>query len=162
MDKDMYIKSLENEIKKLKIENEKLKRDNLTNVYNRHFLDELLYGEYKEKLENNGWFYKIILIDLDDLHNYNRLHGYEAGDKFIVNIINKIKQEIKKQNVSRRIFRLGGDEFVVIYQPYDDLDLSHIDNITIGKGTFSKIKPFREAINEADDEIIQKKKNKRR
>jgi GGDEF domain-containing protein len=148
----------------LKKENEKLKRDNLTNVYNRHYLDECLEVEYYPKIyQHKDWFYNIILIDLNDLHNYNRKFGYEEGDKFIKNTVSKIKSEMKKQNVSGRIFRIGGDEFLIVYQPYDVLNLDVIKGITCTKSFFNKEKAFREAIREADKEIIKKKTiNKRK
>jgi len=155
------IELLEEIISDLKKKIENLKKDHLTQVYNRHYLDELLKTEYKEQIESkNKWFYNLILIDLDNLHLLNREQGYEAGDKFIINVVEQIKKLMKKQNVSGRIFRIGGDEFVIIYQPYDKLDLSSIKNITFAEGYFGKNLSFRESIKQLDKIIIKKKGRK--
>jgi len=152
------VELLEEIISDLKKEIESLKKDYLTQVYNRHYLDELLKTEYKEQIKiKNKWFYNLILIDLDNLHLLNREQGYEAGDEFIINVVKQIKNLMKEQNVSGRIFRIGGDEFVVIYQPYDKLNLSSIKNITFAEGYFGNNLSFHESIKQLDKIIIEKK-----
>jgi len=145
----------------LKKENEKLKRDQLTRVYNRHYLDECLLHEYKPQLNTRAnWYYNIILIDLDNLHNINREQGYDKGDEFILKIVSKLQKEMNKQNVSGKIFRIGGDEFLIIYQPYDVLDIDNIPNITYAKGKFDLTNTFKKVIKELDKQIIKQKESK--
>jgi len=154
-----YVKELENEIRKLKIENEKLKKDNLTNVWNRHYLDEMLKNVYLPKI-NKGWEYNVFMIDIDELHEYNRKYKYNEGDKYILNIINNIKEEMKKQNVSGSIFRTGGNEFLIFIQPYDELYLENIKNITYAKTKFKYPMTIRDVIKKSNKIIIRKKLNK--
>jgi len=152
-----YALLLEKMIKELKKENEKLKKDNLTGVWNRHYLDEMLANKYNIEIEN-GWIYNVVLIDLDGLHDLNREKGYEAGDKFILSVTESIKKKMEEGNISGDIFRIGGDEFIVIYEPYEELDLSDIKNITFAKGYFYKDFNFRELIKKLDSKIIKLKK----
>ena len=156
-----YLKSIEKRLKELEIENEKLKRDNLTNVWNRHYLDELLEKEYYPKIEK-GWHYNVYMIDINDLHYYNRKYGYVEGDKYIKDIIDNIKKEMEKQKVSGSIFRTGGDEFLIFIQPYDNLELNNIKNITYAKDTFKFGDKLRDVIKRLDKKIIKDKNAKRR
>ena len=158
------IKKLKKTIEVLKKENEFLKKDTLLkdfNIFNRHYLNELLKKEYIPKLKNKSdWFYNIILIDLDNLHNINREKGYDKGDEYIISIIKKIRELMNKKNVSGRIFRMGGDEFLIIYQPYDCLNLNKIKGITYASGILSSKENFKDTLKKLDNEIIQKKKEK--
>jgi len=155
------VKELEEIIALLKKENEELKKDHLTNTYNRHYLEECLLHEYYPYLKTKqNWFYNIILVDLNNLHKINREQGYEAGDKFIIDTVKKIKEEMKKQKVSGRIFRIGGDEFLIVYQPYDVLVIEHIPNITCTKGKFDLNNDFKKVIKELDKQIIKQKGSK--
>jgi len=151
-----YIKMLEEELKKLREENQKLKKDNLTNTWNRHYLDEMLKNEYYPKIKN-GWYYNVFMIDINNLHNYNRKYGYLEGDKYIKSIILNIKNEIEKQKVSVGIYRTGGDEFLIFVQPYDELDLSSVKNITFAKEIFDYKLNFNELIDKLDKQIIKRK-----
>jgi len=151
-----YVLALEEEIRNLNDKINNLNKDFLTSAWNRHHLDEMLNSEYKDKIEKN-WYYNLIMIDINNLHEYNRIHGYQKGDEYIKNIYNNIKEEIKNQKVSAKIYRTGGDEFIIIYQPYDKLDLSNIKNIEYGISYFDKNRPFRFAIDETDKQIINKK-----
>jgi GGDEF domain-containing protein len=152
-----YALLLEQLIKELKNENIKLKKDNLTNVWNRHYLDEMLSTKYKDRIKK-GWIYNVILIDLDGLHELNRTKGYEAGDEFIINVVEQIKKIMSENNVTGDIFRIGGDEFLIIYEPYDDINLDDIKNITYAKGYFYKGYEFRELMKKLDSKIIELKK----
>jgi two-component system cell cycle response regulator len=155
-----YLKMLEEEIKNLRKENERLKKDHLTGVWNRHYLDEMLEKEYIPKIKK-GWFYNVFMIDIDNLHNYNREKGYLEGDKYIKEIVSKLKNEIKKQNVSASIFRTGGDEFIIFVQPYDDLNLNNINNITFSKTIFDQTVTFKEVVDKLDKIIIEEKNKKK-
>ena len=156
-----YLKSIEKRLKELEIENEKLKKDNLTGVWNRHYLYELLEKEYIPKIKK-GWYYNVYMIDINDLHNYNRKYGYVEGDKYIKETINNIKKEMRKQKVSGSIFRTGGDEFLIFIQPYDNLELNTIKNVTFAKDTFKIDDKLRDVIKRLDKKIIKDKNVKRR
>ena len=154
-----YALMLEELIKQLKKENEKLKKDHLTQVWNRHYLDEMLKIKYNEKIKK-GWIYNIALIDLDGLHELNRTQGYEKGDEFIINVVKQIKELMKESNVEGDIYRIGGDEFIIIYEPYDVINFEKIKNITYSVGYFHEKLSFKEAIKQLDSNIIELKKRK--
>jgi len=150
-----YVTMLEEKIRELEIKNNELKKDKLTGVWNRHYLDEMLQ-EYKNKIDK-GWHYNAYMVDINDLHKFNRKYGYLAGDEYIKEIVSNIRYEIESQKVSADIFRTGGDEFLIFTQPYDKLVLN-IKNATISSSIFNG--KFNELIHKLDDEIIKKKGNK--
>ena len=152
-----YVDLLIKQINSLKKNVEKLEKDFLTGAYIRHKLDLLLNEEYLPKCQNKEfWFYKIALIDVNNLHKINREKGYKAGDELLVSVVNDIKNKMEKQNVSGRIFRIGGDEFLVIYQPYDKLNLKS-DKYEVAYSAFNSKETFKKALKDMDSEIIKKK-----
>ena len=130
-----------NELKLLKEENKALKeeirilsRDPLTGSFVRRYLDQLIKEEYIPKLKTReNWFYNVYLLDLNDLHDVNRKHGYETGDKYIKDSIDYVRSILDSNDISYRIFRIGGDEFLIITQPYDYIscDLLQHNNYVI-------------------------------
>ena len=141
-------------MKKCEKEIMRLKTDNLTGVGNRFKLDDYLEEINKNKI------YNVILIDVNNLHNINRTKGYNCGDKYLLDIVNKIKKELI--NTSAQFFRIGGDEFLIFYYPYDKVDLSKIKNITFVENQWKpKILTFRELMEILDSKLIkEKRKNK--
>jgi diguanylate cyclase (GGDEF)-like protein len=116
----------------------------------------MLEDVYLPKI-NKGWYYNVFMIDINDLHNYNRTYGYNEGDKYIKNIVNEIKKAIKEQKVSASIYRTGGDEFIIFVQPYDKLSLNNINNITYAETIFNSEKTFKQVVDELDEKIIKDK-----
>ena len=90
---------------------------------------------------------------------YNRKKGYEAGDNFIKQTINYLKEKFNEVRASYKIYRIGGDEFLIISQPYDYIDINLLKNknfeITYGKWD-NKIS-FKDLIKKLDLEIIENK-----
>jgi len=162
MDCRRTVQQLQNEIDQLKKEIYKLKHDRLTGFGNRYKLEDTL--NYIQNIEwdfHPNKSYYVYLIDLDGLHEYNRTYGYKEGDNFITNITNKIFEIIK--DTSALPFRIGGDKFVLILHKHDINKVSKIeklDNITFAKGELTKNKPFNVLLNELDEEIIKKKKER--
>ena len=157
------LNQLRNENLALKSEIESLQRDFLTHTFNRAYLDKTIKEEYLPKLNiKNDWFYNVYLIDLNNLHEINREEGYEAGDKYIIKIINDIKNIFDTHQASYRIYRIGGDEFLIISQPFDyiDIELLKNDNYEIVHKRWNKEEKFSDVLKYLDTRIILKK-NKR-
>lgn len=53
----------------------------------------------------------IMVIDIDDFKNINDVHGHLAGDKVLIDFIQKTKEAIRRIDL---LGRFGGDEFVVV------------------------------------------------
>ncbi|HXH47552.1 MAG TPA: GGDEF domain-containing protein [Bradyrhizobium sp.] len=61
-------------------------------------------------------------IDLDDFKGINDTFGHEAGDKFLVQISQRLRNEVEAEDW---VARLGGDEFVVIRPEVSDEASAH-------------------------------------
>lgn len=82
-------------------------KDNLTHTYNGNYLDTFLINN-----KNDLHFHSACLFNLHGLHNYNKTHGWNAGNEILIKISNDIVELCKTDMV----FRLQGDKFVVLYQ----------------------------------------------
>ncbi|MDW7668088.1 MAG: GGDEF domain-containing protein [Bacillota bacterium] len=99
--------------------------DNLSGLYNRHYLNKLMDGIFYEK-EFEGDIINLIMIDIDFFKEYNDNYGHVEGDKVIKQIGCKIKEICEEYKIDA--FRYGGDEFLVT-----DYNLSIDDLENIGK-----------------------------
>jgi diguanylate cyclase (GGDEF)-like protein len=85
-------------------------RDNLTGLYNRHFLIEklnelmALHKRYQER-------FSLVMLDLDHFKNVNDSYGHAVGDKTLKAAARCIMEEIRETDFGSRY---GGEEFIVI------------------------------------------------
>lgn len=103
----------------LKLKNEELyilaNIDSLTGLPNRrHFLE---YIEYKIKLCPKGKLIALLFVDLDRFKSINDWYGHEIGDKLLLNVADRLKQNLPSDSF---IARLGGDEFVIVLNGIDE------------------------------------------
>ncbi len=98
------------ETKKLRSEIEKLKesvyKDELTNAYNRRWLNDNYLQESAETLKGTG---VLSMIDLNFFKIVNDTHGHVIGDKVLIFVAN----ELRKSGYS--VVRYGGDEFIIMF-----------------------------------------------
>lgn len=84
--------------------------DELTGLYNRHFLMQRLKEEIKK-----AWRYRhplsLLFIDLDFFKQVNDEHGHQIGDQLLMELGELIKKSIRDYDVA---CRFGGEEFVVL------------------------------------------------
>jgi diguanylate cyclase (GGDEF)-like protein len=84
--------------------------DELTGLYNRHFLMQRLKEEIKK-----AWRYKqplsLIFIDLDFFKKVNDEYGHQIGDQLLMELGDFIKKSTRDYDVA---CRFGGEEFVVL------------------------------------------------
>jgi diguanylate cyclase (GGDEF)-like protein len=96
---------------RLYTEAERLARiDKLTGLLNRRALDETLETEIARHMRYDSAF-SVIIIDLDSFKLYNDRHGHLAGDLFLQQAGQVIKNSIRR---SDHAFRYGGDEFAIL------------------------------------------------
>lgn len=86
------------------------KYDNLTNLFNRHYFDDVLSRELARASRHKTPL-SLLLIDLDDFKQINDVHGHLVGDRMLRHIARIILQEKRTEDIAAR---LGGDELAII------------------------------------------------
>jgi len=149
--------------------------DPLTEVYNRHFFDEI-----RPSLDREAAGGTVVLVDVDELKTINDTRGHDEGDKAIWTIATAIKKLIRGADF---LIRWGGDEFLVILPGMDE-DLAKkrfymlpgkIEEIrkndrlkdrayqrflsaSVGVARFTRRTPLDHAIEKADSVMYERKK----
>lgn len=98
---------LENRTMRLEEEN---RRDVLTGLFNRAYLQQALASEI-EMSKQNGWLFAVVFVDLDCFKGINDEHGHLAGDQIIRNSARILSQHTRSSDI---VARYGGEEFVVL------------------------------------------------
>jgi diguanylate cyclase (GGDEF)-like protein len=89
--------------------------DEMTGLYNRHFLEESL----KERFNNQSMNLRVmslLMMDLDKIHGINDRHGTKGGDAIIIAAANTITSCLRPGDIAAR---LSGDEFAVLLPDAD-------------------------------------------
>lgn len=149
--------------------------DPLTEVYNRHFFDEI-----RPSVEREAAGGSVVLVDVDELKTINDTEGHDQGDKAIWTIATGIKKLIRGADF---LIRWGGDEFLVILPGMDeelakkrfymlpgkleevrqsarlnDRAYQRFLAASVGVARFSRRVPLEEAIEKADGVMYERKK----
>lgn len=80
----------------------------------------LLPGEVHLKNKINalidcGEHFEVVFIDLKDFGIYNKIYGYEAGDRVILYMVDILKKMLNEASISGLdLFHLGGDDFAIL------------------------------------------------
>ena len=85
-------------------------KDNLTKLYNRYKLNEVLMSESDRALRYDHHF-SVILLDIDHFKHVNDTHGHNVGDQVLIALANILTNKIRSSDV---IGRWGGEEFLII------------------------------------------------
>ena len=84
--------------------------DLLTDIHNRFSLDkhlDTLIDEARRKASIFG----LIYIDLDEFKQVNDIYGHQAGDLYLQEVAERMKQQLRGNDT---LARLGGDEFAAL------------------------------------------------
>ena len=150
-------------------------RDQLTDVFNRHYLREKINEFYNHPEE---FPVGIIFVDLDDLKYINDNFGHHVGDLYITQAAEILKNSIRETDY---IFRFGGDEFLILIPNADETLINNIVlrinknlkeynrsrnlksplGLSIGTTLWrNPSEPFSKIIQKADEDMKTKKKRK--
>ena len=83
--------------------------DQLTGLYNRHFLSEFLKKEFAQTKRIGGEL-SIVLLDIDDFKKYNDNLGHACGDSILKGLSILLLENFRSADV---VCRFGGDEFLI-------------------------------------------------
>jgi len=84
--------------------------DNLTKLFNRNKLDEILIAE-ANRLNRYSTAFGIILIDVDHFKSVNDIYGHQMGDTVLKELSNILKSHTRKVDT---VGRWGGEEFLIV------------------------------------------------
>ena len=143
--------------------------DNLTGLYNRHYLNEEI-----ERLDTKRQLpISVIIGDLNGLKLINDLFGHEEGDKFLKKTASVLKKCIRSEDI---LGRWGGDEFMILLPSTSNQEADEIVDrikkevektyredrpisISLGRATkdIDYTEPFNKVIEEADYRMYKNK-----
>ena len=83
--------------------------DNLTGIYNRHGVNEILNQKLEESKRTKNEF-SIIFFDIDFFKKVNDTYGHDIGDFVLKNITNIVTSQIRASDI---FARWGGEEFIL-------------------------------------------------
>jgi diguanylate cyclase (GGDEF)-like protein len=89
---------------------DKQRRDGLTGVLNRGYLDELLHKEFTSSAAG-GWPLSIVFADLDRFKRVNDTYGHPTGDSVLVETARLFLAAVRDSDY---VARYGGEEFVIV------------------------------------------------
>ena len=108
------MKKMEEKIKLLESEVDKVYYDALTGIYNRRFFDENMEKIIKS-LSRSGSMLSVMMIDIDYFKRYNDSYGHSEGDKCLKMAADTLAKSATRD--SDFVARYGGEEFSVVL-PY--------------------------------------------
>jgi diguanylate cyclase (GGDEF)-like protein/putative nucleotidyltransferase with HDIG domain len=88
----------------------KARIDELTGLFNRRSLDEMIDSEISRHSRYGGAF-SLAILDLDGLKSYNDTYGHLAGDSLLKIVGGNIRAALRTSDFA---FRYGGDEFAIL------------------------------------------------
>lgn len=163
---------------KIKLENkiiyEKSIRDNLTNLYNRNYIEEILEDSMR-RYTNEGEIFTVLMFDIDYFKSINDTYGHLQGDYVLSTVSDIIMGSVREADY---VGRYGGEEFIVILintkqneatevaerirRNISDFPWENDIKVTISGGLYENHTDVkRECIKNADDMLYKAKENGR-
>lgn len=149
--------------------------DKLTNVYNRHKLDETLEIE-KKRADRYDSNFGVMVLDIDHFKKINDLYGHHVGDSVLKEFASLLKTNSRDTDI---VGRWGGEEFLIIVPETDKQSIEqfaqnirkrvefnsfeHIEHLTVSIGTsiYKKNESIESTVNRADNALYEAKNSGR-
>ena len=149
--------------------------DKLTQLVNRHKMDECLEMEF-DRFNRTKTPFSILLIDIDKFKEVNDKHGHQIGDTVLIELSEILKENSRKIDI---VGRWGGEEFFIICsdtnkdgailyaekirKKVEEFNFSHIQNktISIGVAEISEKDTLPLLVKRADDNLYLAKEQGR-
>jgi len=116
LDADSQIDSKSSEVlvDKLTVYKDKLYKDVITGIYNRHY--------YEDRLKDVTATAGVAVIDVNDFRLYNEAFGHHVGDIILQTVAQVLSHSLNKNDV---LLRYGGDEFLVVFNNTEKDEFYH-------------------------------------
>ncbi len=159
------------------------KTDNLTNIYNKRYFEQLIPDILNKEKRNDGYIC-LAILDVDLFKRFNEKFGQNIGDKILISIAEVLKRKAARHG--DKCFRLDGDKFALIFSANDKMkafffmntikdtienlkvlnnDRMLVDKVTVSIGLTCKrsneINDFNTLYNETDQLLIKAKEKGR-
>jgi diguanylate cyclase (GGDEF)-like protein len=89
---------------------EQTRRDPLTGLYNRSYLDSALDKEFQQS-NRHGWPLALAFIDLDHFKQLNDTYGHQLGDAVLIGVAELLSRKLRSSDI---LGRYGGEEFLLV------------------------------------------------
>jgi diguanylate cyclase (GGDEF)-like protein len=89
---------------------DKQRRDGLTGLFNRGYLDEILRKEFEASVAGR-WPLSIVFADLDRFKQVNDTYGHPTGDSVLVETAGLFQAAVRDTDI---VARYGGEEFLIV------------------------------------------------
>jgi diguanylate cyclase (GGDEF)-like protein len=115
--------------------------DELTNLYNRHRMRDILSKTYEHTMDGTKNFCTTI-IDIDDFKIVNDTYGHDAGD-YVLKTVSAIMKKICKESETAYVGRWGGEEFLVVQEYEREKNSSIVPCINTIKKIHDSIRDYK-------------------
>lgn len=85
-------------------------RDQLTGLYNRRFLEEII-DTLSAQTKRRGTTLGILMVDVDYFKEVNDKYGHDVGDRVLKEVASQIRKSVRESDM---VIRYGGEEFMVL------------------------------------------------
>jgi len=92
--------------------------DPLTKLPNRALFTERLEHAIARANRDENYLFAVVFLDLDRFKNINDTRGHAVGDKFLIEVADRIKKCLRSVDA---VARMGGDEFVCLLDAIDSV-----------------------------------------
>jgi len=111
------MKKMEENMRVLKTEAEKIYFDALTGIYNRRYFDENLNRLIKTLSRSKGRL-GLMMMDVDFFKKYNDTYGHKDGDNCLIAVAQALTKGVTRADDF--VARYGGEEFVAVLPNTDE------------------------------------------